>query len=110
MEIIVGDKGSGKTHKLIALCKKMNEEAGINNTVIVAKDRKDARRISDMADKMGYRSLPFPVILDDVRQIRPTYYKRLLIDDIDYIMQQVLGSWELAGFTLTYPEDKNDLL
>ena len=37
MEIIVGDKGSGKTHKLIVLCKKMNEEAGINNTVIVAK-------------------------------------------------------------------------
>jgi ABC-type hemin transport system ATPase subunit len=106
MEIIIGGRGSGKTHKLIELCKKMNEDAGINDTVIVALNHDDACNIMDMARNMGYKGMPFPLTLNEVRAYGPTIYRRLLIDNIDVLMQQVVAPFQLIGFTLTHSGDK----
>lgn len=104
--IIIADRRSGKTTELIKLCKKLNEESDMQDTVIVALNHKDAHNIMDMARKMGYKGMPFPLTLDEVRAYGPTIYRRLLIDNIDVLMQQVVAPFQLVGFTLTYSEEE----
>ena len=107
MEQIIGKRQTGKTTKLIQLCKKLNEEHGINDTVIVAKNRQDARLISQTADAMGYKGMPFPVVWDDIIRCRPTFYKKLLIDDVDMLIQQLVYPWEVVGYTLSDRRDRD---
>lgn len=104
MEIIIGDRHSGKTYKLITLCKKLNEEAGINNTVIVALNHNDACNIMAMAQNMGYEGMPFPLTIDEVKAYGCTIYRRLLIDNVDILLQQVVAPFQLVG--VTYTENK----
>ena len=104
MEIIIGKRYTGKTTKLIRLCNRLNEEHGINDTVIVAKNRNDAKRIKQEAVRLGYPAMPNPVIWEDIQRSRPTFYKKLLIDDIDCLIQHLAYPWEVSGFTLTNGE------
>ena len=50
--VIYGHRQSGRTTKLIHLCKLMNETYGANRVVILAKDHEDAIRIRQMADDL----------------------------------------------------------
>ena len=104
--IIIRDRHKGKTAELIQLCKKLNEESDMQDTVIVALNHNDACNIMNMARSMGYKGMPFPLTLDEVKAYGPTIYRRLLIDNIDILMQQVVAPFQLVGFTLTYSEDK----
>ena len=108
VQVVYGGRQSGKTVKLIKLCQQLNKEHGKNDTVIVVKSREDARRVSAMADELGYPDMPFPVILDDIRKCRPTYYKKLLIDDMDIIMQRLLSPWEISGYSINYWESEEN--
>lgn len=68
MEHIIGGRRSGKTVQMIKEVQRLNQEHGINDTVILVKSREDARRISDLADKLGYKDMPFPLTFDDIRR------------------------------------------
>ena len=101
--VIYGPRQSGRTTKLIELCKTMNETCGLNNTVILAKDFDDAHRIYKMATDMGYPSMPFPITFPEIQHMRgsKSWYKNLLIDDLDIFIQRLIGSpWHLAGYTI----------
>ena len=101
-KVIYGPRQSGRTTKLINLCKLMNETYGGNYAVILAKDHEDALRIRKMADGMGYPDMPFPVTLGEVVTLKGhSYYKKLLIDDLDILIQRIVGSqFEVAAYTI----------
>lgn len=103
VRVIYGPRRSGRTTKLIELCKTMNETCGVNNTVILAKDYEDAQRIYKMAQDMKYPSMPFPITFPEIQHMRgsKSWYKNLLIDDLDIFIQRLIGSsWNLAGYTI----------
>ena len=109
--VIYGHRQSGRTTKLIHLCKLMNETYGANRVVILAKDHEDAIRIRQMADDMNYRSMPFPVTLKEVINLRGhTYYNKLLIDDLDILIQDIIGGqFEVAGYTINSEDFLDEL-
>jgi len=101
MEVIMGSRGSGKTVRAIKLCQQMNEEAGRNNTIIVVRDHNAAHNVKQMADDLGYPDMPFPCTIDEVFRKPTTWYKKIIIDDMDALMQQMLSPWELSGYTIS---------
>lgn len=100
---IIGTRRSGRTVKLIRLCKKLNDAAGHNQTIILVSDLRRAHAIYDEALKIGCGDIPFPAIPEDILGHPTTFYKRVLIDDLDSLMQRLLGLWELAGYTIQGP-------
>ena len=101
---IIGSRCSGRTTELIKLCKRLNEEAGHNDTIIVTADMFRAKIIMKMAEDLGYGDIPMPVPIFNIIRQRPTIYKRVLIDDMEYAMQHLLGQWELSGYVVQGPE------
>ena len=101
---IIGSRRSGRTTELIKLCKRLNEEAGHNDTIIVTADMVRAKIIMKMAEDLGYGDIPMPVPIVNIIKQRPTFYKRVLIDDMEYAMQYLLGQWELSGYVVQGPE------
>lgn len=101
---IIGSRQSGRTTELIKLCKRLNEEAGHNDTIIVTADMVRAKIIMKMAEDLGYGDIPMPVPIVNIIRQRPTFYKRVLIDDMEYAMQYLLGQWELSGYVVQGPE------
>lgn len=108
-KVIYGPRQSGKTSKLINLCKMHNDTYGSNHTVIMAKNRLDAFRIADMAHEIGYSNMPFPVTYDEIKDTPPTHYKEILIDDMDVFVQNILRTWKLAGYTISSENFLNEL-
>lgn len=106
VRVIYGPRRSGRTTKLIELCKTMNETCGANNTVILAKDYEDAQRIYKMAQDMKYPSMPFPITFPEIQHMRgsKSWYKNLLIDDIDIFVQRLFGQWNVVGCTINSDE------
>lgn len=105
---IIGGRGTGKTVKMIKEVQRLNQEHGINDTVILVKTREDARRVSELADRLGYRGMPFPLTFDDIKMCKPTHYKKVVVDDIERVFQQAIQPWILEGFTLTNEENETN--
>lgn len=101
---IIGSRCSGRTTELIQLCKRLNDEAGHNNTIIVAADLGRARFIKRMADDLGCGDIPMPCTIEHICNKPGTFYTRVLIDDMESVMQQLLGFQELAGYVIQGPE------
>ena len=105
MEIIMGSRGSGKTVRTIKLCQQLNKEAGHNVTVIVVRDHPTACSVKKLAEDLGYPDMPFPCTFDEIFHKPATWYKKILIDDLDALIQQMAFPWEVAGYSITYPLD-----
>lgn len=106
MHRIVDKRHAGKTAQLIRLCMKLNEEHGMDDTIIVTTTRQEARRISEMAEEMGYKGMPFPIAVNDLLHSKPTFYRRLLIDDMERCFQKVASPWIIDGFTASSEDDE----
>ena len=116
MNKIIGGRHSGKTTELIKACQKTNEEAGYNCAVIVTGTKRDAQNIYKMAQDMGYKDMPFPVSLEELksRNSTGTAYKNVYVDELDYIASHLLNPLNLEGFTLNidgamYKEVNNEI-
>lgn len=101
MIIETGGRGSGKTTRLILHCMELNKKAQANNTVILTRDHDTARQIKRRATELGYPNMPLPVTPSEIFGKPTTWYKRVLVDDMDDMMQQVLGQWELVGYSVS---------
>ena len=102
---IIGSRQSGRTTELIKLCKKMNEEHGINDTFIVVANMDRARCVYAEAEKMGYLEMPYPVPASYVPHKAGSYYKYALVDDAEAVLQMLLGGFVyLAGYVVQGPE------
>lgn len=98
---IIGSRRSGRTTELIKLCKKMNEEHGINDTFIVVSDMNRARCVHAEAVKMGYLEMPYPVLAAYVNHKAGSYYKYALVDDAEAVLQTLLGGFvSLTGYVV----------
>lgn len=105
--IISGQRQTGRTTELIKLCQKMNRDHGINDTVIVVADIQRAKCVSEMARHLGYISMPAPIPIHYAtsQHMVGSYYKYALIDDVEYVLQNILGNGlQLRGFV----EEAND--
>lgn len=102
MTRISGERQTGRTTELIKLCQKMNRDHGINDTVIVVADQKRAQCVSEMARHLGYISMPNPIPIHYAtsQHMTGSYYKWALIDDVEYVLQTVLGNGglQLRGY------------
>lgn len=97
MNIIVGGRGSGKTVKLIELSIKMN-------AYILVSDHRRAVNVKQMAVKMGYPQMLFPITYREFWNQRNTgYVKRLLIDDADDLLEHMasIQGWNLSAATIS---------
>lgn len=102
---IIGSRQSGRTTELIKLCKKMNEEHGINDTFIVVADMNRARCVYAEALKMGYLGMPYPVPAAHVPRKAGSFYKYALVDDAEAVLQVLLGGFVyLSGYVVQGPE------
>jgi len=95
MEIIYKGRQQGKTAELI----KWSAE---NQTYIVVANRNAAQNVARQAQEMGYENMPFPITIEEVVRygFRGTYIKKVLVDDVDLIIQQLLGMVECEIMTL----------
>ena len=102
MHRISGKRQTGRTTELIKLCQKMNRDHCINDTVIVVADQKRAQCVSEMANKLGYTDMPVPIPIHYAtsQHMAGSYYKWALIDDIEYVLQTILGNGglQLRGY------------
>lgn len=105
---IIGTRRSGRTTQLIRLCKRLNDENGYNDTIILVTSQRRALEIMRMAKEIGCDDIPFPAIPAGILYQHTTLYKRVLIDDMEYFVQHMLGSWELAGYSIQGPELTNE--
>ena len=82
MKIIRTDRGGGKTTALI-------KQAARDKSYILCHSKSAARYIYDTALGMGL-NIPYPITVDDIplREHRGD----ILIDEIDYILPQLLGA------------------
>ena len=103
MEIIYKGRGQGKTAELI----KRSAETG---TYIVVSNRNHALNIVRQAQEMGYDNIPFPITIEEVVRygFRGTYIQRVLVDDADLIIQQLLDPVECETITLTKTDWRNN--
>ena len=101
---IIGTRQSGRTTQLIRLCKRLNDENGYNDTIILVASLERAHVIMKIAKEIGCDDIPFPSTFFDINHRHTTLYKRVLIDDMEYFVQRMLGSWELAGYAIQGPE------
>lgn len=98
---IIGSRQSGRTTELIKLCKKMNEEHGINDTFIVVSDMNRARCVYEEAVEMGYIEMPYPVPATYVNHKPGSFYKYALVDDTEAVLQTLLGRFvSLEGYVV----------
>ena len=105
--IISGSRGTGRTTELIKLCQKMNRDHGINDTIIVVADLKRVQCVSELANKLGYTDMPqpIPIIHATSQHMAGSFYKYALIDDVEYVLPNILGNGlQLRGFV----EEAND--
>lgn len=104
---ISGKRQTGRTTKLIKLCRQMNKDHGTDDTVIVVADDRRVMCIYEMAKKLGYGDMPYPIPINyaTAAHMHGSHYKYALIDDVEYVLQTVLGNGlQLRG----YVEEEND--
>lgn len=112
MHVVCTKRGGGKTTQLIELCHRINHESNHNFTVILAKDMEDAKRIYAYARQLGYSDIPYPITPNELEhgRLAGSMYTDVLIDDLDYFAQRMLGPrYRLAGYSITEFNDKDTI-
>ena len=98
MNIVIGERCSGKTTRLI-------ERSAKEGIYILVANKEMARCIVDQAKEMGLE-IPFPVTLDEYlrgNKFQGSSIRRdgLLIDDLDMVLHQLFGGIPIHEVTLT---------
>ena len=112
MHVVCTKRGGGKTTQLIELCHRLNHESNHNFTVILAKSMDDAGRIYAYARQLGYSDIPYPITLNELEhgRLAGSMYTDVLIDDLDYFAQHVIGPrCILVGYSITDYNDKDTI-
>lgn len=102
-QIIVGERGSGKTTKLVYL----SEERKVP---IVVGNNSQKRLVEDMSKRLDV-DIPTPVVVgsvDDLYRLRGL--KGCLVDEATSILENLLGPIEVEGLTLTADRRENSVL
>ena len=102
MEIILMDKGAGKTAELI----RRSAETGF---YILTKDLARARSVVKQAREMGL-NIPFPITVAEYMRssgLRGSYIKNIYIDDADDILLALFGRVNIEAITITRAEGGN---
>ncbi|MBY6932275.1 replicase [Clostridium botulinum] len=82
MKIIRANRGTGKTTELV---KRSNKEW----KYIICKDRQRVEVIVKTSNKLGL-DIPFPITVSEL-PLRSSFIKSVLIDDIEDVLQYVIG-------------------
>lgn len=85
VKIIRADRGQGKTTKLVKMSNKEWKH-------IVCKDTQRVDVIVDVANKLGL-DIPYPITIRELPISQGSYVKSVLIDDIEDILQYIIGCW-----------------
>lgn len=83
MKIIRADRGQGKTTKLVKMSNKEWK-------YIVCKDTQRVDVIVEVANKLGL-DIPYPITIRELPISQNSYIKSVLIDDIEDILQCIIG-------------------
>ena len=83
MKIIRADRGQGKTTKLVKMSNKEWK-------YIVCKDTQRVDVIVDLANKLGL-DIPYPITIRELSISQGSYIKSVLIDDIEDVLQYIIG-------------------
>lgn len=112
--IVAGPRRSGKTTELINHVRRINNENGGNVAVIICSNHAEAHFISEQADKMGYKDMPFPIPINALigyarsGHMKGSFYKVGFVDEIDRVLQSLIAPLELRGFTYTLPNKEGE--
>ena len=102
MDIIYKGRGKGKTTELI----KMSAE---KNLYILVADRNRQREVFNLARDLNL-NIPFPITVEDYfrsDKLRGSFINTILIDDADYILQQIFNTVVIDTITITNKENKD---
>lgn len=83
MKIISADRGQGKTTKLVEMSSKEWK-------YIVCKDRQRVDVIIETAERLGLE-IPYPITIRELPIRQYSYIKSVLIDDIEDVLQYIVG-------------------
>jgi len=102
MRVILGEKGSGKTTKLIEIAAKFG-------AYIVVRDYRKADEVFKIAKDMGY-SIPYPISFFDFihKKFNGCGISAFVIDDVDSLLQYVAGCVPVLAFSVTTGEEGNE--
>ena len=107
--IIIEKRGRGKTRDIIQLCHKMNSESSYNNTVILVNDNRRAHYLMHLAQAIGCGDIPMPVTIDEIMgsngKLVKHHYTKVLIDDVDAVLQSLLFPLYVEGISISYPKE-----
>lgn len=100
MNIIYKSRGKGKTTELI----KMSAE---KNLYILVADRNRQREVFNLARDLNL-NIPFPITVEDYfrDKLRGSFINTILIDDADYVLQQIFNTVVIDTITITDKENK----
>lgn len=82
MKIIKANRGQGKTTELVKLSNK-------DWKYIICKDQQRLEIITETADRLGL-DIPFPITIREL-PLRSPYIKSVLIDDVEDVLEFVVG-------------------
>jgi hypothetical protein len=101
MIVITGERGTGKTHRLI-------EEAAKSGAYIVVKSRDLASWTAEQARGMG-KQIPFPITFDELLTGRASYGRgmryHILIDDVDLLLHALCLDIPIDGIAISTEAD-----
>lgn len=101
MNIIYKSRGKGKTTELI----KMSAE---KNLYILVADKNRQREVFNLARDLNLNIL-FPITVEDYfrsDKLRGCFINTILIDDADYVLQQIFNTVVIDTITITDKENK----
>ena len=103
MKVFYMRRGEGKTRKIIELAVK-------NKAYIIVTDRRRAQSVYEMAVKMGFPGMLFPVTVSEYmsNKMRGSYVKNVLLDDADDILQHIFSTVRINAISLTDPGEEGD--
>ena len=108
MITVVSGRRTGKTIELIRYCKKLNDEQGHNSVILVTKDSTEAENLYALAQEIGCGDIPYPIPVYELLRTRPTYYRSVIVDNLDRVMQEIISPWELLGYSTTVDEKESE--
>lgn len=95
MKVIIGTRNSGKTHEAIALANKRNAHLVVNT-------EKMKRIVIDQMPDVKHRVFSY----HDIKRgrLEGIHPNRIVIDDLEWFIQSMIGSLEVAGVTMNQDE------
>ena len=99
MKILIAGRGQGKTLELV---RRSNKEW----KYIICKDEQRLKIIVETSEKLGL-DIPWPITIREL-PLRSPYIKRVLMDDLDSILEAIVGKPIDLASTSCQVIDKNN--